>query len=54
MSKSLSNAKWLLYRKNPQTGYREEIVFTGNIKLKPKGWKVYERVSNCADYSRLA
>jgi hypothetical protein len=27
-------------RKNPTTGYFEKIPFLGNIKNKPKGWKV--------------
>lgn len=31
---------YLLGRKNPKTGFKETIVYTGNLKNKPKGWKV--------------
>lgn len=32
--------QYLLERKNPKTGFIERIVYTGSLKLKPKGWKV--------------
>ncbi len=38
--KSYSNQKHLLVRKNPKTGFRETVIYTGNLKDKPKGWVV--------------
>lgn len=29
-----------LERKDPKTGFRETVVYTGNIANKPKGWKI--------------
>jgi hypothetical protein len=46
MSRNLSNAKYLITRKDPQTGLREETVFTGSLKEKPKGWKVIEKIDS--------
>lgn len=34
---------YLLTRKNPKTGFTETIVYTGNLKNKPKGWKVVNK-----------
>lgn len=31
---------YMLERKNPKTGFRERIHYSGNIKNKPKGWKL--------------
>ena len=31
---------YTIQRKNPITGFKETINYTGNIKSKPKGWKV--------------
>lgn len=36
----VSNEKWVIERKNKNTGYTEQIVYTGSLKNKPKGWKV--------------
>jgi len=36
---SYNNEKWLLERKN-KNGYKERVVYTGNLKQKPKGWKL--------------
>lgn len=30
----------LIERKNPKTGFKEVTTFYGNIKNKPKGWKI--------------
>ena len=44
MTKSLSNRKYLIWRVNKQTGFYEETIFTGNLKHKPKGWRVREEI----------
>lgn len=44
MARSLSNTKYLISRKNPKTGFRETTIFTGNLKGKPKGWKVEHKL----------
>jgi hypothetical protein len=36
----MKDSKYILERKNPQTGFKETIVYTGNLRDKPKGWKV--------------
>lgn len=41
---SLSNAKYELQRTNPTTGFKETIIFTGNLRGKPKGYKVIKRI----------
>ncbi len=35
--------QWIIERKN-KDGYIERIIYTGNIKLKPKGWRIIERL----------
>lgn len=45
MSKSLSNAKYEISRINPQTGFKETIIYTGNIRNKPKGWKIENKIA---------
>lgn len=32
--------QYTLERKHPRTGFNEQIVYTGNLKNKPKGWKM--------------
>lgn len=29
-----------LWRRCPRTGFRETVEYAGNLKNKPKGWKV--------------
>lgn len=36
---SYSDQKWLLQKKN-RMGFTESLIFTGNLRNKPKGWKV--------------
>ena len=44
-SKSLSNEKWKIARKDPKTGYNEETIYTGPKSQIPKGWRVLGKVS---------
>ena len=39
------DSKYKLERKNRQ-GFTETIIYTGNLRDKPKGWKVVGTVSN--------
>ncbi len=41
---NLSNAKYMIWRINPRTGFKEITTFTGNIRNKPKGWKVERKL----------
>lgn len=36
--------QYSLERKNPKTGFNESIIYTGNLKNKPKGWKVLKEI----------
>lgn len=33
-----------LERRNPDTGFKETVIYTGSLKNKPKGWKVKKEV----------
>jgi len=35
---------YIIERENPKTGYTEQIQYTGNIKNKPKGWRVVKQI----------
>jgi len=48
MGKSLSDTKWIIYRID-KNGFTEKTIFTGNIKLKPKGWKVQGKLQSYND-----
>lgn len=36
--------QYKLERNCPKTGFKETIVYTGNLIGKPKGWKVIEKI----------
>lgn len=42
----LSNRKYLLERKNPNSGYFETIIFTGNLKNRPTRYKLIKEIEN--------
>ena len=44
LAKSLSNKKYLIKKRDVKTGFMQTIVYTGNIKNKPKGWKISKRI----------
>ena len=35
---------YLITRKDPITGYNETIQYTGNIKQKPKKWRIVKQI----------
>lgn len=35
---------YLIERNCPKTGHKEQIVYTGNKRNKPKGWKIVKSV----------
>jgi len=35
--------KTYLERKNPKTGFRERIIYTGSLKHKLTGWKILKK-----------
>lgn len=34
------NRQYLLTRKNPRTGFQETLVYEGELRQKPQGWKL--------------
>lgn len=36
-------AAYWIERKNPKTGVRETIVYTGRLANKPKGWRIVQK-----------
>jgi hypothetical protein len=40
----MKDTKYVLERKNPKTGFKQTIVYTGNLTQKPKGWKVVRQI----------
>lgn len=42
----MKNDKWKLTRNNPDTGFKETIVYTGNLRDEPRGWKVIKKLQN--------
>jgi hypothetical protein len=38
-TKTTTSSQWLLERTN-RDGFLEQVVYTGPLSLKPKGWKV--------------
>lgn len=43
--RSYDKPLYLIERKNPKTGFKEQITFLGTRKEKPKGWKIIKQLS---------
>ena len=49
----VKNIVYLIERKDPRTGHKERIQYLGDLRLKPKGWKVVGCLGKAFDEAYL-